>query len=528
MTEARDINEKTFGLRQTIVPLAFFTLFFIINFVIGYAALQNIATSQDQASQSLENINYLNALHLAIINSESSQRGFLLTDLAEYSELYQSSLVEVGERQRGMAENAVFTQQQEARAEMLYQLVNEKIDEMQATVYAVLSAPSVEAVQVIFSDRNRDLMTEIAKLAVTMEAIERDTLVMRSADVADSRMLAFYLILTSNIVGLLMVFISLSLIRKNASKDAEFARSLQEANDNLEEKVRERTEALEHFSNELKRSNRELQDFAFVASHDLQEPLRKIRAFGDRLSVSYSKELGEKGIDYIRRMYNASERMSTLINDLLSFSRITTKARPFVDVNLNHVLKEVLEDLEIAIEESKARISHDQLPVIHADFLQIKQLFQNLIGNAIKFRAEGRTPQISITAFFDAESASPPDYSQPDELEEDAPEGATQVEQHAPEFVEITFADNGVGFDEQYAERIFMPFQRLHGKEQYQGTGIGLSICRRIVERHGGSISASSQEGQGSRFTVRLPLYRKTFDLSELDVESENQPVNPQ
>src|SRR5690606_13941891 len=140
------------------------------------------------------------------------------------------------------AENAVFTEQQEARAAKLFQLANEKIDEMQATLYAVLSAPNTEAVQLIFSDRNRDLMTEINDLAVAMETIEQHTLEAQSADVAESRVLALYLMLTANIVGLLMVFISLTLIRRSASKDAEFARSLQEANDNLEEKVRERTE----------------------------------------------------------------------------------------------------------------------------------------------------------------------------------------------------------------------------------------------------------------------------------------------
>lgn len=515
MAEVQNSKEKTFGLRQTIVPLTFFTLFFIINFVIGYAALHSIALSQDQANQSLENINYLNTLHLAIISSESSQRGFLLTDLAEYSEHYKSSLDAIAERQQAMAENAVFTEQQEARAAKLYQLANEKIDEMQATLYAVLSAPNTEAVQLIFSDRNRDLMTEINELAVAMETIEQATLEAQSADVAESRVLAFYLILTANIVGLLMVFISLTLIRRSASKDAEFARSLQEANDNLEEKVRERTEALEHFSNELKRSNRELQDFAFVASHDLQEPLRKIRAFGDRLSVSYGKELGEKGNDYIRRMHNASERMSTLINDLLSFSRITTKAKRFVDVNLNHVLNEVLEDLEISIEDSQARISHEPLPVIHGDFLQIKQLFQNLIGNAIKFRAPDRIPEINITVDFDAGSLHSP-WHRSDSGEEAQHNDTDDPE--APRMVEISFTDNGVGFDQQYAERIFMPFQRLHGRDHYRGTGIGLSICRRIVERHDGSISASSREGHGSRFTVRLPLYRRSFDLSDLDI----------
>lgn len=523
MANDTDIQQKPFGPRQTIVPLAFFTLFFILNFVIGYIALQNIATSQDEANQSLANVNYINALHLALINSESNQRGYLLTDLAEYSELYESSLAAIGEKQREMAGNAILTQQQETRASKLYQLSNEKIDEMQATLYAVLSAPNAEAVQLIFSQRNRDLMTEISELAVTMEDIERDMLALRSNEVAESRELAFYLILTSNIVGLLMVFISVSLIRKSASRDAEYARTLQDANNNLEEKVRERTEALEHFSNELKRSNRELQDFAFVASHDLQEPLRKIRAFGDRLSASYGKELGDKGSDYIRRMHNASERMSVLINDLLSFSRITTKAKPFVDVNLNHVLEEVLEDLEIAIEESHARISHDPLPVIHADFLQIKQLFQNLIGNAIKFSAAGRNPEITIAVDYDVEHPAP-DHKQADKNEQH-PDGD---ELAAPQMVEISFTDNGVGFDEQYAERIFMPFQRLHGKEMYQGTGIGLSICRRIVERHGGSISASSREGQGSRFTVRLPLYWKSYDLSELDLESENHPDSPQ
>jgi PAS domain S-box-containing protein len=226
----------------------------------------------------------------------------------------------------------------------------------------------------------------------------------------------------------------------------------------------------------LEQSNRELEDFAYVASHDLQEPLRKIQAFGDRLKAKYAAELPDQARDYIERMQSAAERMQTLINDLLSFSRVTTRAHPFGPVDLGVVAAEVAHDLETRMHEVNGRIMIGDLPTIDADALQMRQLLQNLASNALKFHREDVPPVVEIAG--------------------------SVTNGH----VSLTVADNGIGFEEKYADRIFTMFERLHGRGKYDGTGIGLAICRKIAERHGGTISATSTPGSGSRFTVDLPL----------------------
>jgi PAS domain S-box-containing protein len=226
----------------------------------------------------------------------------------------------------------------------------------------------------------------------------------------------------------------------------------------------------------LEQSNRELEDFAYVASHDLQEPLRKIQAFGDRLKAKYSEELPPQARDYIERMQAAAKRMQVLINDLLTFSRVTTKAQPFVPVDLGEVAREVAHDLEVRAHDAGGEIVIGALPAIEADPLQMRQLLQNLAGNGLKFHRDGVPPVVEI---------------------------AGEVEDGR---ARITVADNGIGFEEKYAERIFTMFERLHGRGKYEGTGIGLAICRKIVERHGGEIAARSTPGQGSTFVVTLPV----------------------
>ena len=238
----------------------------------------------------------------------------------------------------------------------------------------------------------------------------------------------------------------------------------------------------------LTQSNRELQDFASVASHDLQEPLRKIQAFGDRLRQKCDGQLSEAGSDYLARMLNAASRMQTLINDLLTFSRVTTKAQPFSKVDLNVIARDVLSDLEVRIEQTGGSVEVSDLPVIDADPLQMRQLFQNLIANALKFRKLNEPSIVKIFADCDSQIA----------------EGATWALANA-EMWQISVTDNGIGFDEKYLDRIFTVFQRLHGRNAYEGTGVGLAVCRRIVERHNGSITARSKPGQGATFIVKLP-----------------------
>ncbi len=246
------------------------------------------------------------------------------------------------------------------------------------------------------------------------------------------------------------------------------------AKDIHQRKAAERT--LQATLDELARSNRELQEFAFVASHDLQEPLRKIQAFAERLQ-SRASGLDDQCLDYLQRMSGAAVRMQGLIRDLLAYSRVATRAQPFVRLSLDALLDEVLHDLEGAIEAEGAQIVREPLPCIDGDPLQIRQLLQNLLGNAIKFHAPGQAPQVSIRAW-------------PDE-----------AGRHT-----LCVSDRGVGFDEKYLDRIFNPFQRLHGRQDYPGTGMGLAIVKKIVERHGATLSASSRPGEGARFCVSFPV----------------------
>ncbi len=232
---------------------------------------------------------------------------------------------------------------------------------------------------------------------------------------------------------------------------------------------------------ELSRSNDELEQFAFVASHDLQEPLRKIQAFGDRLRTKCNGLLPPETLDYLDRMQGASARMRTLIDDLLTFSRVIRDSQPFAPVELAQVAREALGDLEVRIERSGGRVEVGELPCIEADATQMRQLLLNLIGNALKFQPPGGHPVVKVSARTFASIAGEP-------------------------YCELAVQDNGIGFEEQYSEKIFAVFQRLHGRGEYEGTGVGLAICRRITDRHQGSISAKSQPGQGATFTVTLPV----------------------
>ncbi|MDH5642532.1 MAG: ATP-binding protein, partial [Nitrospira sp.] len=253
--------------------------------------------------------------------------------------------------------------------------------------------------------------------------------------------------------------------------------------------MKEAEEALTDYTGRLQSSNRELQEFAYVASHDLQEPLRKIQTFAQRMQVKCRDQLDEHGQDYLDRMTNAANRMQKLINDLLVYSRIATKAAPFTMIDLSQAAADVISDLQIAIEQSGARIIVDELPTIEGDELQIRQLFQNLISNALKFRRPDVTPELHI-------SVAPVNTAAAGNLPVHLVTNSCQ----------IIVEDNGIGFDNKYTGKMFGMFQRLHGRSQYEGTGIGLAVCKKIVDRHRGTIEAIGEEGKGAKFVIQLPL----------------------
>jgi signal transduction histidine kinase/DNA-binding LacI/PurR family transcriptional regulator len=234
--------------------------------------------------------------------------------------------------------------------------------------------------------------------------------------------------------------------------------------------------SLEHFNRRLEESNRALQEFAYVVSHDLQEPLRKITTFGERLAGRAKEALDDESRDYLARMQNAAVRMQKLIDSLLSYSRVTTMAKPFVPVDLNQLMKGVLSDLEVRIEKSGARVEVGELPVLTGDPTQLRQLFQNLVGNALKFQPPGGRPVVKVRSL-------------------PAERGGRAV---------LAVEDNGIGIDQKYQDKIFGVFQRLHSREEFEGSGIGLAICKKIMERHGGSIAVESAPGTGATFILRF------------------------
>lgn len=243
-----------------------------------------------------------------------------------------------------------------------------------------------------------------------------------------------------------------------------------------EKRIHKRNEALEV-------SNRELQEFAFIASHDLREPLRKIISFSTLLQEGEYGEFNEEGRVFSGYIVNAAQRMRDLLSDLLAYSRVTSKANPFKMVRLSPLLDEVLDDLQLLVEESEAKVQISApLPDVNADPVQIRQLFQNLIGNSLKYRHPDRSPIINISGNQD------------------------------DDFVYLTVQDNGIGFAQEFAEQIFDVFKRLHDKHSYSGTGMGLAICRKIVVRHGGSITARSEEGVGTTMIIELPKQMTVYD----------------
>lgn len=267
--------------------------------------------------------------------------------------------------------------------------------------------------------------------------------------------------------------------------------------------ITERKRAEKRLSNkaaELERSNAELEQFAFVASHDLQEPLRKIQSFGDRLKSKSAGTLSSESMDYLDRMQNAAARMQHLIEGLLAYSRVLSRTEPFASVDLNGVVKGVLGDLELRIEKYGARVHVGGLPTIEADPVQLRQLLQNLICNALKFHRTEVTPEVTIEARVMA--ASEVDEGR---LMSRPASGDTEVCRNR-QVCELTVRDNGIGFEQQYRDRLFQVFHRLHTRHEYEGAGIGLAVCRRIAERHQGAIGAVGEPGQGATFVVVLPL----------------------
>ncbi|MBN1849700.1 MAG: PAS domain-containing protein [Deltaproteobacteria bacterium] len=267
--------------------------------------------------------------------------------------------------------------------------------------------------------------------------------------------------------------------RKKVEEELKHSRS------ELERRVKERT-------TELEKRTRELENFTFVAAHDLQEPLRKIRTFGDLLTQKAKNVLDDKSSEYIQRMRESAARMQALLHSLLEYSSLKADERPFKPIELKKSVEDALDNLETLIQEKGAQVEIHDLPVVEADHHQMTQLFQNLIHNALKFQPPCNVPHVKVHAL-----------------------ATESIESPRRNMYDIYIEDNGIGFDDlKYLEKIFQPFQRLYGRDQFEGVGIGLSICKKIIEQHGGSLTAKSTSGKGSTFIITLPVTQAAVDMT--------------
>ena len=450
-------------------------------------------------------ISAVNKLHVVLLRAESGQRGYLLTGdeayLMEYTETLDtfSSVAEEVE----VSAFASDTPEQNDRISELLILTKQKINSMVEIVELARSDQRAQAIDLLRSDRGLRLYNEFERVFEEVDSSERDIQGTHLASLMKLRRDSVNTLIISSATTLLLIITIFLLLKVNARENEKHQSDLEGINEELEAKIAARTQELSVYSDELARSNRELEDFAFVASHDLQEPLRKIRAFGNRIESGYGDVIDERGKDFLARMLNAAERMSMLISDLLSFSRVSTRGKDFADVELNTIFSGVLSDLEIAIEEKSAQVNVADMPSIRGDKSQLEQLFLNLISNALKFQPPDVAPVINITC---------------NDLTND--EQSTLLNSDEYQWIKITVTDNGIGFEQSFAEKIFAPFQRLHGRSEYKGTGIGLAVCRRIVERHNGTIAATSEPGKGAKFDIILPLDSEPFGSDNENGES--------
>lgn len=493
MSGSLSLRVNRFVSFRWLLVLVTVVVFFIASIAVAYRSIGVMAENSRDINHTLHTIALIKDLKSSLLAAEGAHLGYLLTADEDYLEPYRQALGSVSrllETLRGTTQHLPL---QKSRIEELYRRTQNKIDLMSIDVTLVASDQRAA----FNRDRRMELMASITKLIQEMEADELWLLNNNRSLAENNQRLIMAALIATNVLGLLLALGIYLIVYRNSNKVTSLYRQIEHANELLEYKVEERTLALKRYSDELQRSNRELEDFAFVASHDLQEPLRKIRAFGDRLVQRYGASLGVRGQDYIERMCSASDRMSLLIDDLLSFSRVTTRQNMFQQIDLNKTVGRVLEDLDYAVDIAQAEVRVDPLPVVEGDELQFFQLFSNLIVNSLKFKRNEVPAKISISCEIGPQC---------------------NVESDDREWCCIRVQDNGIGFEREYSEKVFSLFQRLHGRQEYSGTGIGLALCRKIVNRHSGTISVDSELGRGTCFTIKLPLTQtelEVFSVSE-------------
>ena len=490
----------------------------VANTALTYVNLRRLHNNGQAVEHQHQVLEELRLLLTLLVDAETGQRGFLITEDAKFLAPYESATLALDDKLAAMKKLLSADAGRRKAFEELDAAIDERMEFLRDSL-EIQKTQGRDAVRTtILQGNGKRAMDQVRDLIKQMEGRERTVLNLRIQESRTSFYLALATGLATAILGLTLAVASYWLVGRDIEKREQLSEALQKSKERLEERVQARTMEIEASNKalreevtvrtkaeltamtaaqELQRSNRELEQFASVASHDLQEPLRKIQAFGDRLQSHCGEQLGEKGVDFLQRILASAGRMRRLIDDLLVFSRVSSKAQPFSAVDLNEIVEEVAGDLETRLQDAGGKLEIAKLPHIEADPAQMRQLFMNLLGNALKFYRPGVAPIVRVTAHNITANGN---------ANGNGFNGGSSGDAKTPVQCEITIEDNGIGFEQEYADRIFELFQRLHGRDEYQGTGMGLAICRKIVERHAGSISAFGRPGEGSRFVFRLPI----------------------
>ncbi|MCA1993007.1 MAG: CHASE3 domain-containing protein [Coleofasciculus sp. S288] len=459
--------------KKTVMLLGLASVILVsLNLLFFWSFIKQKETTE-RVAQSRLILQKLEAVLSSAKDAETGQRGYLLTGRESYLQPYNLAVKTIEpqlNQLKTLARADAYQQQQLTR---LQPLIEQKLAELKVTIDLKKSRGFYAAVPVVLTNEGQELMDQIRTTAQQMQKKKNEELqtwLTTREEAFLKGQVTFFIGIVLNLFAFYLVYHA---IRQETIERKQAEASFKQLNDELEARVQERTAELKEANANLLRSNRELEQFAYVASHDLQEPLRAVNSYAQLITRKYQGNLDAKADKYLGYITEGATRMQQLINDLLAFSRVGTRGKPLESTDCETVLRQVLDNLKIAIAENHALVTHDPLPTVIGDEIQLIQLLQNLIGNAIKFRRE-EPPQVHISA-----------------------------KQRDNEWV-FSVRDNGIGIESEYFERIFTIFQRLHSKSEYPGTGIGLAVCKKIVERHGGRIWVESTSGVGTIFYFTL------------------------
>ncbi len=428
----------------------------------------------DQVAESRIVLQKLEIVLSTLKDAETGQRGYVLTGQDSYLKPYDSAVKTIKPQIQELEQLTLADPELQQQLTTLESLVTHKLAELHKTIDLRKNQGFEASVSVVLTHQGQDIMDQIRTVIQQMQEDKSQQLnswLNEREKAARKGQLVF---LAGIVLTLIAFYLVYQAIHQETVERKQAEASFKRLNEELEARVHRRTAELEEANANLLYSNRELEQFAYVASHDLQEPLRAVNSYAQLIARKYQGNFDAKADKYFGYITEGATRMQQLINDLLEFSRVGTRGRALEPTDSEAVVSQALDNLKVAIAESNAAVTHDPLPTVLGDESQLVQLFQNLISNAIKFRRE-EPPRVHISA-------------------------ALQTNEWV-----FAVCDNGIGMEAEYFERIFTIFQRLHSRAEYPGTGIGLAVCKKIVERHGGRIWVESTPAVGTTFHFTIP-----------------------